>query len=152
MQQATLEQLNDIVEPGAASSWPPAWPVVIIAVISVSIVLFVAWWLWQRYQARKPQRIALAKLTQLQRPAASDITLLCKRVALVYFPRTDIAQLSGSDWLTFLNAPPSLTEQYQALLYQPASAELISQYQVVAINWIKQAQQQAKQQRRGRHV
>jgi hypothetical protein len=156
MQQASLQQLNDIVEPGAASWWPPAWPVVAIALVMLVVVAVLLWWLWRQYRARKPQRIALAKLQQLQRPSASDITLLCKRVALVYFPRQTIARLNGKDWLTFIDAPTELIAQHDQLLYQPANHELIDSYKNVAMQWIKQARSQArsqtKRQHRGEHV
>ncbi|WP_290654733.1 DUF4381 domain-containing protein [Idiomarina sp.] len=156
MQQASLQQLNDIVEPGAASWWPPAWPVVAIGMVILVVVAVVLWWLWRQHRARKPQRIALAKLQQLQRPSASDITLLCKRVALVYFPRQTIAKLNGKDWLTFIDAPAELVTQHDQLLYQPANHELINAYKNVAMQWIKQVRSQArsqtKKQHRGEHV
>ena len=156
MQQASLQQLNDIVEPGAASWWPPAWPVIAIAAVLLLLVILLALWLWRRYRASKPQRIALQKLEQLQRPSASDITLLCKRVALVYFPRQRIAQLTGQAWLRFLGAPGELIARDSELLYQAGQHQLIKRYQHVALQWIKQARQQArreaKQAARGEHV
>lgn len=156
MQQASLEQLNDIVEPGAASWWPPAWPVATIAAVLLIMFAVAIWWLWRRHQRGKPQRIAVSKLQQLQRPSAGDITVLCKRVALVYFPRHKVAQLTGKNWLTFVGAPDDLVSQHHELLYQPGHPELINRYKATALQWIKQARQQArrdaKQQGRGEHV
>lgn len=152
MQQASLAQLNDIVEPGAASIWPPAWPVVIASAIALALVIGMCWWLWHQYRRRRPQRVALAKLQQLQRPSASDITLLCKRVALVYFPREHIANLSGKAWLQFLDADSALLADYDALLYKPGNAELISQYRQLAIVWIKNAHRHAKRRSEVNHV
>lgn len=152
MQQASLKQLNDIVAPSAANIWPPAWPVMIASAIALTLIISLCWWLWHQHRKRRPQRIALAKLQQLQRPAASDITLLCKRVALVYFPREQIADLSGEAWLQFLGADSALLSHYDELLYKPSNAELISQYQQLALVWIKNAHRQAKRQSGVSHV
>ncbi|RUO44867.1 DUF4381 domain-containing protein [Idiomarina aquatica] len=157
MQQASLEQLNDIVEPGAASFWPPAWPVIVISIILLALVLGLLWWLHARYRIRRPQRLALAKLRQLQQPSASDVTLLCKRVALAYYPRQQIAALSGEDWLRFMGANAQqhndLLQQCDALFYKPAQGELISRYQQFAEQWIRHAHRHARQARKGgRHV
>lgn len=148
MQQASLEQLNDIVEPTAAGWWPPAWPLLIIVTGLIIALLAVTLLSWRRYRARRPQRLALQQLGQLQRPAASDITLLCKQVALAYYPRTQIAELNGRSWLLFLGAKDNgyqqLIERSDELFYKPASPELIGQYQQLAMHWIGQARRQAK--------
>ena len=153
MQQASLQQLNDIVEPVSANLWPPAWPV-LVAIIAVSAMLVGSLlWLIQRYRAKRPQRIALARLKQLQRPSASDITLLCKRLALVYFPRQRVAHLTGQEWLQFIGATrhheQQLFDNHQALFYQPGQGELIQRYQQLAMAWVKQARQQARNERKG---
>ncbi|MGM0481121.1 MAG: DUF4381 domain-containing protein [Pseudomonadota bacterium] len=148
MQQASLQQLNDIVEPSAAVWWPPSWPVLLITaagIIALAVVILLS---WRRYRANRPQRIAIQQLAQLQRPAASDITLLCKRVALAYYPRAQIAELSGKRWLTFLAAKEKgyqqLLERSDELFYQPASADLIQSYQQLAMQWMRHARQQAQ--------
>ncbi|RUO77180.1 DUF4381 domain-containing protein [Idiomarina seosinensis] len=153
MQQASLQQLNDIVEPQSASWWPPAWPLIIIAVVTLIALLLTAIAVWRHYRSTRPQRIALSYLNALQRPSASDITLLCKQVALAYYSRQTVASLNGEQWLRFLGADQqpqfqSLLQHSNELLYKPVNTELIQQYQQLADSWIRQAHKQAKQEQR----
>ncbi|MGM0524949.1 MAG: DUF4381 domain-containing protein [Pseudomonadota bacterium] len=153
MQQDSLQQLNDIVEPQNASWWPPAWPLIIIAAITLIALLLIAIGVWRHYRAKRPQRIALSYLNSLKRPSASDITLLCKQVALAYYSRQKIASLNGEQWLRFLGADQqpqfrALLQHSNELLYKPVDSELLEQYQQLADNWIRQAHKHAKRERR----
>lgn len=148
-QQASIKQLKDIVEPTAAHWWPPAWPLtlVILAVLSaLGIIIFLGYRSWRQ---RHPQRIALKQLATLEHPSAKDITQICKRLALVYFPRQHIAPLNGSRWLRFLGADSEqhqeLLNNAEQLLYQPASHELVDDYQQLAMQWARHARKQSKQ-------
>lgn len=143
MQQPSLNQLNDIVEPGTASWWPPAWPVIAMAVILLCACVVIAWLSWRRRQQRRPQRLALARLRNGQL-TSSEITLLCKQVALAYYSRQQVAKLSSKAWLRFLGADqfasgPSLLTDADRILYAHASEQQQRQYQALAEHWVARA-------------
>jgi cbb3-type cytochrome oxidase subunit 3 len=107
-----LEKLHEILLPEPVS-WTPhtiGWYVVL------GLVLIAAgWWVYRRlrrFQKNRYRRLALAELAviegELQRPerrakALSEIPVLLKWTALAAFPRSDVASLSGEQWLTFLD-------------------------------------------------
>ncbi len=112
-----LEQLADIHLPMAVSYWPPApgWWL-------LTLLLLVAGFLLTRRYLRHitQQRIcqhALAELDRCYREFAGsqdadpdEYTLryvnafnsVIRRVALVHFPRSNVAGLGGSDWVDFI--------------------------------------------------
>jgi len=107
---SALLQLRDIHMPPPVSAWPPG--PAYYAVLALLIMLALLWLIRQRHlQYTAPKREALAKLARLkacylEKPepthTAAAITLLLKRVALVYHPRLDVASLHGSTWPPFL--------------------------------------------------
>lgn len=107
-----LAQLKDIHLPKAIGWWPlaPIW-YVLIALVLILIFFFA-------YRLFKKQKYALAKkraLLLLRRYqdlyekehnvalASAQISEILRRVALVYYPRSQVASLYGKDWLNFLN-------------------------------------------------
>lgn len=115
---SSLARLRDIHLPDPISWWPlaPGW-YVLATIIALLLVLggwkFYQWWRWQQ-----PKRIALKMLTQYEKMAEAQnntaficarISELLRRVALVYYPREQVAGLSGEDWLEFLNQTSKTT-------------------------------------------
>ena len=122
-----LSQLRDIHLPEAVTFWPPApgwW--VLLALIIVGLVF-----LWRHAIAAMIRRRKLASvLEELERTygkfnetAAFDnkrnqagldylatVNVLLKRVALVIYPEAGIAQMSGAQWLKFLDSCDETTE------------------------------------------
>ena len=108
--QAAIQQLDlrDIHEPAAPNAWPPAsgwW--LLAMLISAALVLLGhrAWRHWRR--VRRRERI-LRELDDLRAQPCGPrliggVSALLKRVALSRFPRLDVAALTGSDWLAFLD-------------------------------------------------
>jgi len=107
-----LEKLHEIVWPAPVSWMPqtPGWYVVF------GIILLVAGWCvyrrLRRFRENRYRRLALEELTvierELQRPerrakALAEIPVLLKWTALSAFPRGDVAGLSGTTWLVFLD-------------------------------------------------
>lgn len=102
----SLQNLNDIVTPGAIAWWPPApgW----YAVLAVLVVLLawgafrsLVWWRRNIYR-----RQALRELQAIRAEGASSaarIPPLLKRVALSAWPRPSVAHLSGREWHGFLD-------------------------------------------------
>ncbi len=107
-----LENLHEILLPEPVS-WMPqtiGWYVVF------GLILFVAgWWVYGRlghYRKNQYRRLALAELAvierELQQPdkrakALFEIPVLLKGTALSVFPRSEVAALSGDQWLAFLD-------------------------------------------------
>jgi cbb3-type cytochrome oxidase subunit 3 len=107
-----LEKLHDIVVPAPVSWAPqaPGWYVVFGLVL-----LGVGWWIYRRlrrFRKNRYRRLALKELTvierQLQQPerraeALAEIPVLLKWTALAAFPRSEVAALTGEQWLAFLD-------------------------------------------------
>lgn len=107
-----LQQLKDIHLPHAIRMWPiaPGW----LILLAVSLfALGYAVYVWYKAKRKKyTVKFALAKLSKLEQlllenpekiNVAAEVSTLLRRTALYYFPREDIAGLTGGDWLTFLN-------------------------------------------------
>lgn len=106
-----LAGLRDWHLPDPVSWWPPApgWWALTILALAVGFAL-VRWWL-RRRRDTAPVRAALAELAELRERLGSDldarafvaaVSRLLRRLALVRYPREQVAALSGPDWLAFL--------------------------------------------------
>ncbi|MCG6896841.1 MAG: DUF4381 domain-containing protein [Thiocapsa sp.] len=108
-----LGQLRDWHPPPPVHWWPPApgwW--VLAGLILLGGVWLVRLW-WRRHTAGAPARAALRELAALRSSAQPDSDLrafvaaisgLLRRLALADFPRDQVAGLTGSAWLDFLDA------------------------------------------------
>jgi hypothetical protein len=107
-----LEKLHEIVMP-APVSWAPqtiGW-----YVLFGLILLVAGWWVYmclRRFRKNRYRRLALEELTvverELQEPerrakALAEIPVLLKWTALAAFPRSEVAALTGEQWLAFLD-------------------------------------------------
>lgn len=108
----SLATLRDIHLPDPIGWWPlaPGWYGLMLFV--VALLCLVIFFGYQAYQYRMPKRQALRLLTQYQKQyvldhnaslACTRVSELLKRVALVYFPRSQVAGLQGDAWLHFLS-------------------------------------------------
>lgn len=104
--QNPLAKLNDILSPSLPSFWPPA-PIYWF-LLGVSIIcLLLSVYLFKKYKKQKvKQKMALKQLIRLEQSKADFIRLnqLLKGVALLYFPRTQVASLHGEQWFDFLQS------------------------------------------------
>lgn len=99
-----LAALKPLHHPESISWWPlaPGWWVLLALLLVVALLAT-----WRRYRLRL-QRLALQELGELQSrnlvasAMANQVNQLLKRYALVCFPRTEVAGLSGKQWLRFL--------------------------------------------------
>jgi len=102
----SLQNLNDIVAPGAVPWWPlaPAWYVVAALIGGALLVLTVVW--LRRWQRNRYRRHALLELSAIRAGSAGALPLLpalLKRTALAVWPRETVAALSGAGWHRFLD-------------------------------------------------
>ena len=149
--QDPLANLQPLREPLAIGWWPPApgwWLAAVVALVALGMV---AWILIRRYRASAYRRRALVQLSQLaadyqahqdtQRLLA-DTNALIKSVALVAYPRREVAASSGEQWLSFLNSTLGPDEQFPAELvsgaYHRTSPSVDThQLQHAASRWIR---------------
>jgi hypothetical protein len=110
---ASLQNMNDIVEPAAIGLWPLAPGVwLVVALVMLWAVVGVVT-LWFRFRQNAYRRAGLRELGNIRlrmdtpdgrQLAVQELSALLKRVALTAFPRKEVAALSGEDWLAFLDA------------------------------------------------
>lgn len=138
---ASLDNLRDIVEPPAVSFWPPAagwWFLLAVLLIVAAVALYRILRTWR---ANAYRREALRELQSATRVV--EVADILKRTALVAFPRTEVAGLTGtawSDWLakTSSESPSaavaeSLCQGVYAAADQPATPDVL-QY---ANSWVR---------------
>ncbi len=106
-----LAKLRDIHLPEPISWWPmaPGWYLILSLAIISMLVLF--YFLRRRFMNGRAKFQALCLLAiyyeEYQREGNSQVSCmkvseLLRRVALVYFPREQVASLQGEPWLAFL--------------------------------------------------
>ncbi len=137
-QNQALAQLRDIHLPPAIGVWPLAigWRILLVfTFLTCCSALYFAY--CRRYRPSY-KRLALRLLADYEKnyhhhknaqQFALQISDLLRRVALVYYPRAEVAKLHGQAWINFLNCTgkpdafsdlnPSLTQiTYQDLAYE----------------------------------
>jgi len=156
---SALQNLHEIILPEPVS-WMPqtiGWYTVF------GLIFFVAgWWVYcglRHYRKNRYRRLALQELAvieqELQRPekratVLSGIPVLLKGTALLAFPRSEVAGLSGEKWLDFLdktmggkNFTESEGRMLPELAYAPSrrivelSDESVSNLLQLVRRWIK---------------
>jgi hypothetical protein len=103
--------LRDIHLPEPASWWPPApgwW--LLLGLLSLLLALY---WLLRRHRSRtRLRREGLRALNRLQadyqqngdtQRVTQQLSSLIRRIALSRYPRREVASLTGSEWLDFLD-------------------------------------------------
>ena len=109
--QDALSKLRDIHLPDPIGIWPlaPGW--YILGILLFLSCFYGAFILHRYYRNTRARKKALFLLDSYQcefsknnnpQRACSQIAELLKRVALVYFPRKEVAHLQGEKWLIFL--------------------------------------------------
>jgi len=105
-----LDQLQDIVEPPPVSMAPATWTWAVLATLLLALAALAAV-AWLRHRRRTAyRRAALAELDALAPalsrgdvPALAALAALIRRTALAAFPRDEVATLTGSGWIAFLD-------------------------------------------------
>ncbi|MGF1682723.1 DUF4381 domain-containing protein [Photobacterium minamisatsumaniensis] len=146
----SLAPLERAPEP---SWWPlplSAWVLIGGAVCIAVIVLAVVVW---RHGRKQIKRKALHQLSGLAiEQDLSSLDNLLRRVALTYFPRNEVAGLTGEAWLKWLDTQlvtPQflpLSSQWSAALYRGNSLDNCQWNTCIAASqqWITQLKTEAK--------
>ncbi|MDM7486546.1 MAG: DUF4381 domain-containing protein [Vibrio metschnikovii] len=143
---SSLLDLNALHLPALPSWWPLAWGWWVSAAAAVSVILLVAFLIdWKRKRlAPKKTALRLLGMPAGYQTPSSAIELL-RQAALCYFPREDIAHLTGHDWYVFLDNQlgqplfvPNLT-LWQKALYQKQPIEHPERLVADCYLWIDKA-------------
>ncbi|MCW8876398.1 MAG: DUF4381 domain-containing protein [Kangiellaceae bacterium] len=124
-QQNPLDQLRDIHLPEQIDTiqLAPGWWF-LFGVIFFSLLFFIYKQLKKKQALRllKPARKELDEIASLPANANSIALLsaLMKRICLVYYPRKEVASLSGHSWVKFLN------QQNLSIHFDSQQEELLS--------------------------
>ena len=112
MNETPLSQLRDIHLPQAVSAWPPAWGWWLVAILILILIATLVWYCYRRYQQSRSLRLALKQLKQVQdlyrqsgdvRQYIRDLNALLKYFACNQAHEKSAAQLTGEDWLSYLD-------------------------------------------------
>ena len=107
-----LAQLKDIHLPPSVGWWPlaPGWYGLILILIGLAVWITYAFYKKHLNSLAKKEALALLKTYSAQyerdknaQLASSRISELLRRVALVYYPRREVASIHGEAWMDFLN-------------------------------------------------
>jgi hypothetical protein len=107
-----LAQLRDIHLPDPISWWPlaPGWYG--LMALAVLLAIGISYRLYKRHANALAKNKALALLSMYKEQyekdgnaqvASARISELLRRVALVYYPRSEVASIHGDGWIDFLN-------------------------------------------------
>lgn len=110
--QDALAQLKDIHFPTPVGWWPiaPGW--YLLGFFLLILTMGLSYILYKKRESTKPKLRALALLASYKQQyerdknsqmTSSQVSELLRRVALVYFPREQVASLHGESWLEFLD-------------------------------------------------
>jgi len=124
----SLDKLADIVVPAPVSWMPQTWGWIAVAVVAAALGawLYLRWRREReanRYRAEAIEAIEAlgSRMADAQSRAAAlaAIAPIVKRAALAAWPRTEVASLTGDEWIAFLrahSAGASLTDPVARLL------------------------------------
>lgn len=112
-----MNRLHDIERPPAPGFWPPAPGWWVLAIVLLGLTMALAVWTWRRHARRQPASQALRELGRWRQHAAgqapdraaAELSALLKRLALCHYPRPEVAALSGTSWLEFLDRTGTTT-------------------------------------------
>ena len=119
--------LRDIHLPQAVSWWPPApgwWGLLVVVLLAISMFFLIRAW-------RKRRRLRNTAILEVQRICDAfeqhhdnlrlirELSVLLRRISISYFPRADVASLTGEQWLRFLDSCSTITDNEQGFLNGP---------------------------------
>ncbi|MGR9073189.1 MAG: DUF4381 domain-containing protein [Gammaproteobacteria bacterium] len=101
--------IRDIHLPDSIGWWPPAFGWWLLAVL-VPLLAYLGYRLYRRLTRKTAVREAREWLRAIQQDRSrceaeklKEISVLLRRTAISIFPRSEVAGLTGKDWLEFLD-------------------------------------------------
>ena len=150
---ATLD-LRDIHAAAAPGFWPPAPGWWLLAVLLVALLAMSTLWLLRRYRSYRLKCQIMHELDTLGNGTTTDktedflshLSMLLRRIALRRYSREQVASLTGSDWLRFLDATGGdgdfehgVGQILETGPYRPPGRELpADELLTLARRWVKQ--------------
>lgn len=140
---SSLLPLKAMQLPDAPSWFPLAWgwwaSAAVILVMILSVILIIK----MRKKRIAPKKAALRLIQNEKRPAAA--IELVRQAALCYFPREEIAQLTGAGWYQFLDQQVESplfvnnADQWQTVLYSKTPVANSQQLIEHCYQWVEEA-------------
>jgi hypothetical protein len=112
-QKDPLAQLRDIHVPSDVNAWPLDWGWWCLIAIVIATTFLTVRAIYRHIQHTKAKKHALQVLKTISikdEDWPQSLNTLLKRVALSYFPQSDVASLHGNAWFTFLTNQCSANE------------------------------------------
>ncbi len=134
-----IELMAPLSEQATPTMWPQTWGWLLVASIVAGLVLAV--YIKRRKRAQKfaHRKAAIKQIQQLEADfSALQISAILKRCVLHEAPRQQIASLSSSQWIAFLNrhAPEHVQFNNFYTLNYAAKGFDRTQLKVTAVAWI----------------
>ncbi len=98
---SSLNKLHGIVLPEPPLLWPPASGVWVIALFILCFMFFIVYRQVRNHKLNRYRRAGLLLLNDVE--TVYELSVILKRVALVVYPREQVAPLHGEEWRDFLN-------------------------------------------------
>ena len=167
-QQEQELELVDIHLPAPPDFWPPAPGWWIAAALVIALLSYAFYKLFHYKKKRRQQQKVLNALSSFEQDlqtgngseAIANINRLLRRLALMHYPRQQVASLTGAEWLGFLDTTGSTTAFTKGagriLEDGPYIAQLPSNFDSkglinVVKAWVKKISAQAKTPKKGAH-
>ncbi len=101
-----LAELRDVILPPDPSFWPPAIGWWLLAVLAVVLAVSALYGI-RYFSARLARTSVVNKVSNLKqldsKTAVVELSILLKKIAVTKYPRAQVAGLTGSSWLEFLD-------------------------------------------------
>ena len=139
--QASLQNLRDIVTPPPVPWWPLApgwWLVLMLLALLVAVMALRGWRRWRANAYRRDALRALRKADSL-----ASVAEILKRAALMAASRSRVASLSGSAWVQWLaetggrTVPPAVSQVLITGIYDESAVANTGELTAFAAQWIR---------------
>ena len=141
MDDASLDNLHDIVELPPVSWWPLAMGWWILMLICGAVLCVLAHRTWRKWRGNEYRRSALRSLATAS--TVREVDELLKRTALCVYPRNRVATLSGQAWGDWLQntggigpIPNTVRQTLTVELFRFDEPRLDEETQKFAAEWI----------------
>lgn len=146
-----LAQLHPLRDPAAIGWWPPAPGWWLLSGLAVIALVALCWLRLRHHRRNAYRRQGLAELEGIRSRWQTDgdhlkcltaANALLKAVALIAYPRREIAGISGRDWQVFLDETMAGAGQFELRLLQAQylreiDGEGLDEHLAKCAHWIK---------------